>query len=527
MFDWRLPVAESRQYLPHVGGLVAVFVFMKWFKDRKRNPRRLPYPPGPRGWPLIRILFQLPQKQSWLTHNQWSKKYGDMIFYSVMGTNFLVLNSKKRANDIFDDRSVNYSDRVRMPMLVEMMNWRYNFGFMRYGAEWRKHRKAFHEHFNPSVVGRYDQVQLVHIRRFLGQLLQTPQNFMHHISFVFASIIMDAVYGIQIEDSNKDPHVKTIAAALDGLAKAGVPGSYLVDHLPILKHYPGWLPGGGFQKDGAEGREATERYAVETFNQVKEALRSGTARPSVVGSIIENYTEEPDDKFSQAEADRIAENIGAVAYVAGADTTASAVQAFFIAMAMHPEAQKKAQAELDIVIGPGRLPEFSDKPLLPYVDAVVKETMRWDAVVPFAIAHMSTEDDEYDGYFIPKGTVVMGNSWSILHDPDVFEDPSTYNPDRYFTNPELRHPHEAAFGYGRRICPGRFFSDHNLFAITSSVLSVFDILPPIDDKGNTIPLKYEPTSGSLSYPAPYSCRIVPRSETASKLVLETQLQQEL
>ncbi|PPQ99410.1 hypothetical protein CVT24_005397 [Panaeolus cyanescens] len=489
---------ESRQYLSFVGLLVALFVVVKSLRNHKRNPRHLPCPPGPKGWPWIGILFQLPQKQVWLAHNQWSKSYGDMIFYSVMGTNFLVLNSNKRTNDLLEDRSANYSDRIRMPMLVELMNWRYNFAFMRYGPVWRKHRKAFHEHFNPSVIGKYDQIQLVHIRRFLGQLLHSPQNFLHHINFVFAAIIMDAVYGVQIEDSDKDPHVDTIAAALGGLAKAGVPGSYLVDHIPILKYYPGWLPGGGFQKDGAEGREATERYAVQTFNQVKEALRSGTARPSVVGSLIENFTGGHGDVSSQAEANMIAKNVGAIAYVAGADTTASAVQAFFLAMAMHPEIQKKAQAEIDSVIGPGRLPEFSDKPLLPYIDAVLKETMRWHTVVPFGVAHMSTEDDEYDGYFIPGGTVVMGNSWSILNDPAVFENPSAFNPDRYFKNPNLRHPHEAAFGYGRRICPGRFFSDHNLFAITSSVLSVFDILPAIDDKGNTIPLKYEPTSGFIS-----------------------------
>ncbi|KAF9044361.1 cytochrome P450 [Panaeolus papilionaceus] len=189
-------------------------------------------------------------------------------------------------------------------------------------------------------------------------------------------------------------------------------------------------------------------------------------------------------------------------------------------MAMHPEAQKKAQAELDAVVGPHRLPEFLDKPSLPYIQVVVKETMQWHLVVPFAIAHMSTEDGVYDGYFIPKGTVVMGNSC-------VFENPSAYNPDRYFKNPNLRHLHEAAFGYGRRICPGRFFSDHNLFAMTASVLSVSDILPPVYKDRNVVSLKYEPMSGFLSYPTPYSCRIAPRSASASQLIVETQMNQEL
>ena len=105
-------------------------------------------------------------------------------------------------------------------------------------------------------------------------------------------------------------------------------------------------------------------------------------------------------------------------------------------MALYPEVQKKAQAEIDIVVGPNRLPDFGDRPSLPYINAVIKEVMRWHLVVPLgeifffyhhdsqttaipslffskALPHMSSNEDEYDGYYIPKGTVVFGNSWSV------------------------------------------------------------------------------------------------------------------
>ena len=108
----------------------------------------------------------------------------------------------------------------------------------------------------------------------------------------------------------------------------------------------------------------------------------------------------------------------------------SAVQGLFLAMALYPEVQKKAQAEIDAVIGPNRLPDFEDHPSLPYINAVVKEAIRWHSVTPFgevffiitvyiiltrseAVPHMSTNDDEYDGYYIPKGTIVFGNAWSV------------------------------------------------------------------------------------------------------------------
>jgi cytochrome P450 len=106
------------------------------------------------------------------------------------------------------------------------------------------------------------------------------------------------------------------------------------------------------------------------------------------------------------------------------------VQAFFLALALYPEVQKKAQAEIDTVIGPNRLPDVEDRPSLPYINAILKESMRWHLVLPLggpffiimdaitltssqAIPHVATNDDEYDGYYIPKGTVLIGNAWSV------------------------------------------------------------------------------------------------------------------
>ena len=79
-------------------------------------------------------------------------------------------------------------------------------------------------------------------------------------------------------------------------------------------------------------------------------------------------------------------------------------------MTMHPDVLKKAQAELDAVIGPDRLPDHHDRASLPYIDAIAKESLRWQNVLPFSLPHLSTEDIEYNGYFIPKGSVVMAVS---------------------------------------------------------------------------------------------------------------------
>lgn len=194
-------------------------------------------------------------------------------------------------------------------------------------------------------------------------------------------------------------------------------------------------------------------------------------------------------------------------------------------MCLYPEVQKKAQAELDQVLG-ARLPDFSDRPSLPYINAVVKESNRWQLVLPLgmspwrssrdsantirvAVPHSTIRDDEYEGYFIPRGTIVMGNAWyvwiithlsetlirvtffrTILQDPDVFHDPQTFAPERFLKNgqidPSIRDPSVAAFGFGRRICPGRHLSDNSLFITVASVLSVFDISPVLDKDGKPI-----------------------------------------
>lgn len=80
-------------------------------------------------------------------------------------------------------------------------------------------------------------------------------------------------------------------------------------------------------------------------------------------------------------------------------------------MVKYPEVQTKAQAELDHVLGQGRTPTFGDEKSLPYLMAVVKETFRWHPVAPFTTPRLTTEDDVYQGYHLPKGTIIVANSW--------------------------------------------------------------------------------------------------------------------
>ncbi|KAI0259753.1 cytochrome P450 [Gloeopeniophorella convolvens] len=97
-------------------------------------------------------------------------------------------------------------------------------------------------------------------------------------------------------------------------------------------------------------------------------------------------------------------------YMTGSDTTVSVLQTFILAMLKYPEVQREAQAEIDNVVGNSRLPDFSDQDSLPYVNAVLKEALRWHPVLPLAIPHRTTQPHTYNGYFIPVGATVIGNT---------------------------------------------------------------------------------------------------------------------
>ena len=94
--------------------------------------------------------------------------------------------------------------------------------------------------------------------------------------------------------------------------------------------------------------------------------------------------------------------------------TVSSTESFLLAMMLHSEVQRKAQEQIDKVIGHDRLPQFSDKKDLPYIDCILWEVLRWKPIVPLSIAHYTVKEDIYEGYLIPKGTTVFPNVWSVF-----------------------------------------------------------------------------------------------------------------
>ncbi|EIW76051.1 cytochrome P450 [Coniophora puteana RWD-64-598 SS2] len=500
---------------------VVALIVLYALKQKKRDG--LPYPPGPKPLPLIGNALDLPLKNEARVYNQWAKQYGDLVHANVLGRHLVFINSAQIANDLFEKRSVNYSDRNELPMINDLMGWDWSFGHMPYGDRWKKHRKMFEKQFKPAVAPTYWPIQRKEAHALIRNLLDSPNDRQEHLRQNAASVIMNVIYGIQIAPQN-DRYIDIAEEALDGMAKAAAPGAFLVDILPALKHVPAWMPGAGFQTKAAAWKRAVLEMRDAPFRHVINALSQGKASPCFVSNLVSDVDNKRGDADDQLETIK---GCAGLAYAAGAESEVSSLSSFFLAMVLHPDVQRKAQAEIDTVIGAGRLPDFEDRASLPYISAIVKEVLRWNPVAPLGLPHMVTNDDTYNGYFIPAGTTVIGNTWTILHDERNYNEPFRFWPERFLTkdgkslDESVLDPATAAFGYGRRMCPGRFMADAQLWISVACILCSFEIKPEVTEYG--VPKKIEAAfeSGMICHPSPYNCQIIPRSEKHAAVVKQT------
>ncbi|EMD37506.1 hypothetical protein CERSUDRAFT_114146 [Gelatoporia subvermispora B] len=495
-----------------VAGLAATLLWV-YLMSRTRY-RSLPLPPGPKPLPIIGNVRDMPKVCPWKVYAQWSQTFGDIIHMKVFGSHMIILNTWSDISNLLEKRSANYSSRMHLEM-VDLMGLDWVLGVMPYGQRWRRHRRAFHEYFNQTVVHDYRPQYLTAAHKMLKYLHDDPAEFTHWIRHAAGFLILSVVYGIEISDED-DEYVAAAEHCLQGFSEAANPGTFWVDFFPLLKYVPEWFPGAGFQRKAASHRRNNKMITDFAWERM---VKDAPATPVAV-QLAERISHLKGD--ARIEEENIAKNICAAAYGASVDTTLSPIQTFILAMAMYPEIQRKAQVELDSVVGQDRLPDFIDRDSLPYINAVVKESLRWQPVIPLGQAHVSMAEDEYKGYCIPTGTLIIQNTWAVLHDPKEYQNPEMFQPERFLQDgvldPSRRDPATVAFGSGRRICPGRHFGELWLFISIASMLHVFTFEPPLDEGGKPIELVANMASEFISHPLDFRCTIRPRSKSAEALI---------
>ncbi|KIJ60843.1 hypothetical protein HYDPIDRAFT_116705 [Hydnomerulius pinastri MD-312] len=450
----------------------------------------------------------------WLLFAEWHKQYGPLV-YTNIGQPMLIIDSESIARELLEKRSSKYSSRPQTPTF-DLYGWGWTTVVLPYNDRWRQHRRFYMHGFRPDVAVQWRPFQLQKARTLLLNLLTSPMDHEQHISTFTASTVMSVTFGYNTAPRD-DPLVEVVNQAMVLLVKGSAISKIIFFTMfPFLQYLPTWLPGLGFYRDAQASRKVSRLMLDAPFEFVKKSMADGKAQISLVSEFLSRQ----DEDGGSYDGEDIVKEVAASGFSAGFETTSSYLMAFLLAMTMDYSIQERAQAEIDSVVGKGRLPDFDDRPSLPYVEALLRELMRWHQVAPFGVGHAVTEDDVYDGVFIPKNTIVTVNIWAIAHDKSKYPDPHTFNPSRFLTpegklNDDDMH---VIFGFGRRICPGRHLAAASLWAAIVSILATFDIRKAKDEKGDDIEITPIFAPGATSRPLPFPCKITPRSVETENLV---------
>ncbi|EKM54592.1 uncharacterized protein PHACADRAFT_258552 [Phanerochaete carnosa HHB-10118-sp] len=499
----------------YTSGSVAALLFLVFLACRalwNQRRRPAPFPPGPPADPLIGNVRFFPVNDTPAGLTKLARKYGDVMYFNILGKSLVVLSSQEAASDLLEKRSAIYSSRPRS-IAQELIGWTDMLGFLPYGEQFHKQRKLFQQAFTKQGCVVFQPSQLSQTHVLLKKVLQDPERFDDHVRRFSTAVIMEITYGYKVA-SDDDPYLGMMERTTKIVEEAGN-SLTILDFFPSLSYLPSWFPGNWFGHIAKDGPPLMRQMKEMPFEWVRQQMVIGNATPSFTSMHIEELERNGEASPKDLETLKVA---SAQMYTAGAETTWSSLMSIIAILLFHPEVQRKAQEELDRVVGGGRLPDFGDRESLPYLEAVIQETTRWHPTTQLGLPHSSTADDIYRGMYIPKDAIVLYNSSAMSKDDRVYSNPDLFRPERFLPPESEPSSVNINFGWGRRICPGRHLADASLWIVIASFLTAFEVVPAKDGKGQDIIPELNWLPGLASHPAPYPRVIRPRSSNAAQLV---------
>ncbi|KZV76226.1 cytochrome P450 [Peniophora sp. CONT] len=482
--------------------------------------RRLP--PGPTGYPIIGSALKL-LDAPWLFNE--CAKHGDVVYLNAAGRPTLILNTQKAAADLLDRRAATYSGRPRLIVGHELMCGGLFFAMEPHNDRWRRQRRVVHEGFNKSAANRFHDAEAEDAVRLATALIKDQSAFRSLYHTYACSIVLSVTYDRPLRGTAED---EALRARIDDFMKrdqaALQVGAHWVELLPCMVYLPSWMA--SWKRDALELYENTTTLFLGLVDDVETRVQKGTARPCLTTTLVEERERFHVSKLEAAWS-------AGVMYAAGSDTSSNMLDWWTLAMVAFPDVQKRAQGELDSVVGRDRLPSFADRALLPYAVAVLREVLRWRTGIPFGLPHQADEDGWYEGMFIPKGSIIMANILPCNRDSAVYgDDAELFKPERHLDEqgklkpapPATKDHGHVSFGFGRRICVGQHVAEDALFIATATLLWAFEFKKARDEHGREIEVDYEGYDSSklTLRPNHFECSITPRfSEVHAVLAGET------
>ncbi|PVF92913.1 cytochrome P450 [Serendipita vermifera] len=428
--------------------------------------------------------------------------------YMILRTPVILINSVAVAEELCSKKASSYSFRPVNYFTNRMFGYTWSVAAMQPGHLHSAIRRVFRESIGPQSVTKYDPF----IQREAHNMIVAYQAFEGNpwtvITSIVGRVVVTLAYGPTVFKAHGEELIELNRTAIGQIAHLGTK-FWLVDYFPSLRHIPAWIPGATFKRIAIEAYKLQARIHHWPWKEVNARYQEGTAGTCIAAEYIEKGRDQT-----------VARDAIAVMYMAGVDTTSTTLFNFLYAIAVHPEVQRKVQVEIDSVVGQGRLPHAGDRPMLHYADAAWKESQRWITSVPMSVPHLNGQEDIYRGMRIPKGSKILLNINAMLNDANIFDSPEVYYPERWLEtyNPRAKNLPDihTVFGFGTRICAGRYLAERVGFTFGMSVLAAYDVVP-IDGGSTSNRSEIVWEDSGIKRPALFQCTFKPRSSLANVL----------
>ncbi|KAJ4470856.1 cytochrome P450 [Lentinula aciculospora] len=421
-----------------------------------------------------------------------------MVYLTALGTDILIVNNHQAAIDLLEHMGIFFSNRPHFTMIGELCGFNRLPAISSDGASPRLRalRRALNSEIGAKTVSAYESTVEECCKVYIAKQNCSPNEFREHIQWYVLSIC----YGLETS-SNQDPYIMLSQKIMHRLSQDAKPGKWIVDLFPLLRLLPEWFPGLSFKTYAKIIHSELNDWVTRPFELVKNQKPTTHSFCRQLMDSFEEWSPEQEDIVIWSAASM---------YSAGTDTTVSALSTFYLAMVHFPDVQRKAQQEIALRF-PGEKGDkhcltFRDCNELQYVHAILLEVLRWGSTLPLGAPRETTDTIIYKGYEIPPGCIVLVNIWGICHDPHLYSNPGRFCPERFLGDHPQPNPWSCVFGFGRRICPGRYLAERTLMVAIANILANFYITA-VD--GETPPIEYD--DGFISHPKPFLCSIVPLS----------------
>ncbi|XP_074284343.1 cytochrome P450 CYP82D47-like [Silene latifolia] len=460
--------------------LVSLYYFLNW-NNKTGTKKTAPQPSG--AWPIIghlHLLGKLPH----ISLGNLADKYGP-IFIIKLGVNkALVVSSSAVAKQCLGTNDRVFVDRPQTVFVQHLAYKSAMVGFSRYGPYWREMRKIMTvELLSNHRLESFKDVRMSELRSAMKCLYENGCDGRKSVEMklwfndISLNNIVRLIAGKSLKEFYQGDEYNKISKALRDffeLAAAFVPA----DALPFLR----WFDIGGYEKTMKNVAKEIDRVAQDWLEMHQ---RKGVQEHRDFVGVLMGIFQSGHETAFDFDADVVIKAMSMAIILAATDTTSVSLTWALSLLLNNKDALKKTQAELDSIVGKQRQVEESDLKNLVYLQAVVKETLRLYPAAPLSVPRESIEDCTVDGYHIPAGTQLFVNLYKIHRDPNTWEEPCEFRPERFLTTHKDYDVRGQSFefmpfGSGRRICPGISFALQFMQLTLASLIHGFEISTPAD-----------------------------------------------